>query len=70
MMVHIYKTSVSNKRGVKAIKPLLNALIPNSKWNFDLHDCDNILRIDCKEITSDKVIEVLKSQGFDCLELE
>lgn len=26
----------------------LGRLLPNAKWNFDLEDCDNILRIENK----------------------
>ncbi|WP_233566073.1 MULTISPECIES: hypothetical protein [unclassified Flavobacterium] len=46
---------------------LLYELLPNSLWNFDLEDCDNILRIDSEnEITE----TMLKNDIFDCVELE
>ena len=69
-MIFVFKTTVSNKRGIKIVKPLLDGLVPTSKWNFDLQDCDHILRIDSQKISSGKVIEVLKLQGFECEELE
>jgi hypothetical protein len=46
---------------------LLNGLLPNSSWNFDLEDCDNILRIDSET----EIMESILNNGtFDCTELE
>lgn len=69
-MIAIFKTSVPNKKSVQKIKPLLNEVLPSSKWNFDLKDCDHILRVESTEITTTKVIEALKSRGFECIELD
>ncbi|HKO79171.1 MAG TPA: hypothetical protein VJU78_02200 [Chitinophagaceae bacterium] len=69
-MVSVFKTSVSSKKKVKMVKPHLDNLHEITKWNFDLHDCDNILRIESNEEISLLVINVLKKSGFQCLELE
>ena len=69
-MVAVFKTSVSDKKEIKVIKPLLESLIPNANWNFDLKDCDHIFRIDKLETHPDKIIQAFKSQGFECVELE
>ena len=70
LMVTIFKTSVTNKKGIKVIKPLLNDLIPNSNWNFDLKDCDKIFRVDKLETDTDSIIQAFKSTGFECVEIE
>lgn len=69
-MILVFKTNISNKKEIKLVKPFLDGLSPNSKWNFDLQDCDNILRVDSVEIRSCKIIELLHFQGFDCIELQ
>ena len=69
-MIFIFKTSVSTKRHVKNLKPHINKLLPETKWNFDLDDCDKILRIDSEENIALKVIDVLILHRFYCEELE
>ena len=54
----------------KKLIDLLFLHFPKSKINFDLKDCDKILRIDGQNIFSADVINVLKSKGFICEELE
>ena len=68
--VLVFKTSVSKKNHIKKVKPLLNHLIAkNGYWNFDLEDCDNILRVESQIIESDTVCNILNNQGFLCEEL-
>jgi len=65
-MIFIFKTNVDSIAKVKKVSPKLNQLFPNSKWNFDLEDCDNILRFESKEDIMEKVIFLLKVIGFEC----
>ncbi|TCL66716.1 hypothetical protein EV196_103129 [Mariniflexile fucanivorans] len=68
--VLVFKTSISKKRHIKTVQPFLNNLIgKNGFWNFDLQDCDNILRIETKIIKSDSICSVLNNHGFLCEEL-
>ncbi|MDJ1466774.1 hypothetical protein QNI16_20510 [Cytophagaceae bacterium YF14B1] len=53
-----------------SLKSRLDTLLADAKWNFDLADCDHILRIDSHTLLTAKVIELLKQQNFDCIELE
>jgi len=69
-MVSVFKTSVSSKRKAKIIKPYLDNLREINKWNFDLNDCDNILRIESNKEISGLIINELKKSGFQCIELE
>ncbi|MCM4172761.1 hypothetical protein DHD32_14815 [Arenibacter sp. TNZ] len=67
----VFKTSVTKKRDVRTLKPVLNRLITNNDyWNFDLEDCDNILRVETQVVQVDSVIRILKHHGFYCEELE
>ncbi|OWW25032.1 hypothetical protein B4Q04_10805 [Zobellia sp. OII3] len=69
-MIHVFKTSVRTKSQIKILRPHLDHLLPKSHWNFDLEDCDNILRIESDHCSEQKVIELLQKQNFECEELE
>ncbi len=68
-MIYVFMTTVKTKKAVKQITPKLNDLLPTSKGNFDLEDCDNILRIDSKTEVSELAIKLLLDNGIDCVEL-
>jgi len=69
-MIYIFKTSVKTKLQVQLLKPHINKIVPNEKWNFDLEDCDKILRIDFDENIDLKIKELLNIHKFNCEELE
>lgn len=69
MMIYVFKTTVKTKKAVKQVTPKLNELMPTSVWNFDLDDCDNILRVESKTPISRLVIKLLQDNGFECYEL-
>jgi len=69
IMVYIFKTTVKTRNAVKKIASSLERLSFISKWNFDLQDCDHILRIESNEFDSSAVCALLNSFGFDCTEL-
>jgi hypothetical protein len=67
IMIHVFKTAVDTKSKLELAAKVLDKLLPDAQWNFDLEDCDNILRIDSKiEITD----LILNNGVFDCIELE
>lgn len=68
--VLVFRTSVSNDRKVKNLTPYLNRLInKNGRWNFDLEDCDNILRVETESPDVFEISLLLQQQGFLCEEL-
>jgi hypothetical protein len=68
-MIYVYKTSVKSQLEVNILKPHFVELIGVSNWNFDLEDCDNILRLEIENEIQFEVISLLKGLGFDCEEL-
>jgi hypothetical protein len=68
-MIYVFKTSVETEKDICELKPGLDKLLPQAKWNFDLDDCDRILRIDSQEENIHTVIELLKNTGYECEEL-
>ena len=69
-MIYVFKTSVKSKNQVKRLRPHINSMLPNEKWNFDLGDCDKILRIDSEENIVMKITDLLNVHKFYCEELE
>lgn len=68
--LEIFKTDAKEATKANEILMLLYTQFPGADINFDLHDCDNILRVVYhKEITAE-VIEVLNKKGYNCEVLE
>ena len=66
----IFITSVEKPEQVNEVKPLLTAVPAISGWNFDLEDCDNILRIEANDVSPRYIESLLQTAGYHCQELE
>ncbi|MET4084123.1 hypothetical protein ABIB40_004097 [Pedobacter sp. UYP30] len=66
-MVEIYKTNVTNQKDASEIIRKLNEHFPYYKINFDLEDCDKILRVESlkKELEIEGIIKLIRNIGFD-----
>jgi len=69
-MVEVFKTNVQETKEAEQLIDLLLQYLPGSKINFDLDDCDKVLRIEGSNFISGKVIMFLKELGFSCNLLE
>ncbi len=54
----------------KKLKPHIDKILPNAKWNFDLEDIDKILRIESRENIVLSIIDLLQIHNYSCEELE
>jgi hypothetical protein len=68
-MIFVFKTTVSTKSQVKQLGLHISKLLPGGKWNFDLEDCDRILRIDSEKNIALEIKALLNIHKFDCEEL-
>ena len=69
-MVEVFKTNVND---VELAQLLINQLLDYFSFgrvNFDLDDCDKILRIEGELIQPEKVIEVVSDHGYYCQVLD
>lgn len=66
--VLVFKTNLHH-RDMKTIEPVLNAESKIIRWNVDLTDIDNVLRIESSVPHTEHVIAILINQGFYCEEL-
>ncbi len=69
MIISVFKTSI-NERDIINLSPALNKLEGLSRWNTDLEDCDNILRVESYDDIAEEIKSILSKQGFVCEELE
>jgi len=65
-MVEVFKTDVYEEEKSLAIVQTLLQYFPDNKINFDLEDCDKILRIEGENILSERIKELLNEAGHRC----
>lgn len=68
-MVYVFRTTVKYRHQLKAIALQLHSVKQIDKWNFDLTDCDKILRVEATTLDTEMICRLLKSLGFECAEL-
>jgi len=68
-MIEVFKTNVQEVEQSNMIVEKLLEHFPNSLINFDLEDCDKILRIHAAAISNHKIIYLMNSFGYQCEEL-
>ena len=65
-MVEIFKTNVDDHSQAQQIIALLKHHFPAFFINFDLHDCDKILRIKGESIPINEIEDLVSANGFHC----
>jgi hypothetical protein len=68
-MVAVFRTTIQTEIDVDSVKQLLDGFTPFGSWNFDLSDCDRILRIENCAVTIETVMREISAAGFQCEEL-
>ena len=53
-MIEVFKTNVKTQKHATYMLVMLTEIIPDFKINFDLDDCDKILRVEGKKLSSEK----------------
>lgn len=65
-MVEVFKTDVMEISQAARIIRKLRQHVPNSNINFDLEDCDRILRVEAEDIPVQNIIKLLNNSGYQC----
>lgn len=65
-MVEVYKTDVKNRHQADFLIREIQKKFDSCEINFDLDDCDKVLRIESREadIPSSSIISLLDGYGF------
>ena len=66
MTIEIFKTNVEGEAQANEVRLLLLQHFPCSRINFDLHDCDKVLRVAGVDIAPEKIIQLVTSKGVAC----
>jgi hypothetical protein len=69
-MVEIFKTNVPDVMQAEEIIALLNTHFPAFMINFDLHDCEKILRVKGESIPINEIEGLVSANGFHCSVLD
>ena len=68
--VLVFKTNVKSEDSIQKLSHVLDTLIKKEGHrNFDLEDCENILRVEKPTTSSTQVSKILLKQGFLCEEI-
>lgn len=65
-MIEIFKTNVEFEEQCHAIMAALINTFSTIKVNFDLEDCDKILRVEGQSFSVDRIIETVQVLGYRC----
>ena len=65
-MVEVFKTNVQKKAQSKMLLRILSEAFPSFKINFDLSDCDKVLRVEGDNMEALRIMILVKEYGFKC----
>jgi len=65
-MVEVFKTNVQKKAQSKMLLCILSEAFPSFKINFDLSDCDKVLRVEGDNMEVLGIMILVKEYGFTC----
>lgn len=69
-MVEVFKTNVDNEELAIKIIEILKKHLPDVKINFDLEDCDKVLRIEGNQINVSGIKQMIIGLGYYCEVME
>ena len=69
-MIEVFKTNVELEEHAHRIMASLIQAFSSLKINFDLDDCDKILRVQGHEFSVDHIRETIHALGYTCELLE
>ena len=65
-MIEAFKTNIQKKAESKMLHCILSDAFPSFKINFDLSDCDKVLRVEGDTMEAFRIIMLVKEYGFNC----
>lgn len=65
-MVEVFKTNITHQLAAEEVINELKRSVPVTRVNFDLHDCDRILRVEAHHIPVTQIIGILRAMGHYC----
>ena len=69
-MIEVFKTNVQEFSDARHLVTLLQTHFPDSKVNFDLDDCDKVLRVEAPQVITETIMTLVTQKGFLCTMLD
>lgn len=71
-MIEVFCTNITCKNQAALILQKLSETFSNCYFNFDLEDCDNILRVESKNrtVNVDSIVNMVRDSGYQISILE
>lgn len=69
-MVEVFRTNITSRKTANKMAALVQEALPGARINFDLSDCDRILRVEATVVCVDAVIQQMEEAGCRCAVLE
>jgi hypothetical protein len=69
-MVEVFKTNVQKKAQSKMLLGILSEAFPSLTINFDLSDCDKVLRVEGDNMQVPVIMALVSEHGFTCEPLD
>jgi hypothetical protein len=65
-MIEVFKTNVTTREQAKMLVKIIQLHFPGYKANFDLEDCDKVLRIvgDNEQVAVSGVMDLVNNFGY------
>ena len=70
MVVEVFKTNVQKESDKDYVIAIIQTQFPDYKINFDLEDCDKILRVEGVDLQCDNIIDYVNCLGYTCVRLD
>jgi len=70
MVVEVFKTNVQKEADKNYVIAVIQSQFPDYKINFDLEDCDKILRVEGAKLEPKNIIDYVNCLGYICVALE
>lgn len=65
----VLKTNIADQACLNKIAPVMRGDKRILRWNVDQQDVDNVLRIECEELTYEDIFHMVLKAGLWCEEL-
>jgi hypothetical protein len=70
MVVEVFKTNVQKEADKNYVIAIIQTHFPEYRINFDMEDCDKILRIEGVDLQCDNIINHVNCLGYQCIRLD
>jgi hypothetical protein len=70
MDILIFKTNLDNRFLVNRVQPVIQNIPGIQRWNVDIQDCDNVLRVEATAVSPRSIEAILQGAGYYCEELQ